>query len=153
MRGQKEKKQSPLATWGGCQEIKYCSEFQYEVWNESQLQLIHWEERSRMERQIGRKRLQREGEQMMLQRKGGSLGHSKPLGIPFVEKKYIIELFHSYPLLWPLKGTLYTPAVPPMLSIKEGLTRDVQLPCSSWLSLCPLPVKILRAWRGSKVTV
>lgn len=27
MRGQKEKEQSPLRTWGGCQGIKYCSEF------------------------------------------------------------------------------------------------------------------------------
>lgn len=50
MRGQKEKKQGPLTTWGGCQGIKYCSEFQYEVWNESELQLIHWKESSRLHR-------------------------------------------------------------------------------------------------------
>lgn len=76
MRGQKEKKQSPLTTWGGCQGIKYCSEFQYEIWNESELQLIHWEERSRLQKQIGRERLQRECEQMTLQgeeRKPGSV--------------------------------------------------------------------------------
>lgn len=119
------------------------------MWNESQLQMIHWEERSRLEKQIRRKRLQREGEQMMLQRKGGSLGHSKPLGIPPVEKKHIVELFHSYPLLRPLKGAIYTLAVPPVLSIREGLIRDAQFPCLSWLSFCPLPVEILRAWRGS----
>lgn len=123
------------------------------MWNESELQLIHWEERSRLQREIERKRLQRECEQMMLQRKRGSLGLYKPLGTTPVEKKHAVELSHTYPLLWPLKGAIYALAFPPLSSIREGLTRDAQLPCFSCLSLCALPVEIPRAWRGSTCPV
>lgn len=45
MRGQKEKKQSPLTTSGGCQGIKYFFELQQEMGDESELKLIHWEEK------------------------------------------------------------------------------------------------------------
>jgi len=86
---------------------------------------------------------------MTPQRKRGSLVQCKPLGTNPVEKKDIVELSHRYTLLWPLKGAIYTLAVPPVPSIREGLIRDAQTPCFSQLSLCPLPVEIPRAWRGS----
>lgn len=69
---------------------------------------------------------------MMLQRKRGSLGQSKPLGATPVEKKHVVELSHTYPLLWPLKDKIYAISDTPVPTIGKGLIRDAQPSCFSF---------------------
>jgi len=87
--------------------------------------LIRWEKRCCKDR--WRKRLQSEGEQMMLQRKRGGLGQPKP-SCTACQEENVAELSHAYPLLWPLKCAIYTLALPAMPSITEGMIRDEKPP-------------------------
>lgn len=87
--------------------------------------------------------MQREGEQRMLQRK--SRIQPKLLGTTLVEKKYMAVFSHTYSLLRPLKGAIYTLAVVPEPSIREGIAQG----CLFLLVFpCLLPVKKTQNMEG-----
>lgn len=84
----------------------------------------------------------------MLQRK--SRIQPKLLGTTLVEKKYVAVLSHTYSLLRPLKGAIYTLAVVPEPSIREGIAQG----CLFLLVFpCLLPGKKTKTWKGSTCPV
>lgn len=149
MRGQKEREQSPLTTWGGCQGIKYCSEF-------------------RMSRGMTHSSCRSTG-------KGGGAGCThREWGTGCrgkVSKGCSRERAEIQPKLWGTTLLRRNTAVLSHTLSPEAFEGCNLHSCScpwaqqqrrgwsgiyfsvSWFSLCLLPVEIPRAWKGSTCSV
>lgn len=124
MRGQKEKEQSPLTTWGGCQGIKYCSEFSM-GWGMTHSSC--WSTRRR-------------GAGCRGKVSKGWAEFRPNFGVrPLLYVCCLTHALFSWGF-WKVQFTLLQLSLSP--ASEKGLIRDIRF---SWFSLCLLPVEIPRA--------